>query len=237
MELLQHNVVLQDNRKRNPQSRPVVGDVARLDDGRVVARYRIDFQDGTSATACGDYALDDDPPTLRNVATPTNWTQWMGCEIEKAQGLYRQLGPNDFVPADSIEFASFRKTYPHVAAFVHLPTSAPRSPLFDVGPVQIPWHWHDLDWRQLLHRHDSGDFGIYGKYDDAPLSEEEVFTLSKQPVLTVNKATIAARSGPVRSRYHLSQYRIVSVLTMLSPRGARTLMVADNATADLAGRP
>jgi hypothetical protein len=237
MELLRTSIMLQDNRKRDPGSRPVVGDVARLDNGRVVARFRIDFEDGTSAWACGDYSLNEDPPALRNAATPKCWSRWMAGEIEKGQGRYRELGPRDFVPADELEYAAFRGAYPHVAAFLRLPTSAPRSPLFDVGRVQISLHGLDIDWRQLLRTHDSGGFGIYGKYDDVPLTEAEVFTLAEQPVITVNKAAIAAKSGPIRSRFNLPACRVVTVVTVLSPRGARTLMTAERTDADLAGHP
>jgi hypothetical protein len=236
MEVLETNVTLIDDRKRNPQSRAIVGDLARLDSGRVVARFRLRFEDGTTPWACRDYALEGERPVLSGGGTPKDWSRWVTDEIEKGQGQYRRLEPHEFVPAASIEFASFHKVYPHVAAFLNIPTQAPRLPLFDVGPVHIPRAWRDIDWRQLLHAHDSGDFGLYGKYDDSPLTDEDLWLLSERPVVTGNKASIAAKSGPIRSRYHLKG-RIVTVVTVLTPRGASTLMTADRADANLAAYP
>ena len=236
MEVMGNNVTLLNDRKRNPQSRPIVGDVARLEGGRVVARHPIVFSDGTSAYAIRDYNLGVDPPTLSGGATPKDWSEWMRRQRERRPGNYRELGPREFLPKDELEFADFRGRYPHTAAFMGLPEPQPRSPLFPVGPVHFPFEHFNIEWRRFLGRHDSGDFGIYGDYKAAKLSDEELWTLAEQSVLSQNAAAIAAKSGPIRSRFRDSG-RVVALVTVLSPRGPRTLITVESADAGLAGHP
>lgn len=235
MEVLARNVTLVDDRKRNPQGRALVGDVAKLEGGRVVARYPCTFADGTAAYACRDYSLDGDRPVLAGGATPKDWGEWMRVERERRQG-YRVLGSRDFLPAAELEYADFREQFPHTAAFLRLPVPAPRSPLFDVGRVDYPSQF-GAECRELLQMHDSGNFGAYGTYDGANLTDEELWTLVEQSVLTVNKASIASRVGPIRSRFHLPAGRVFALVTVLSPRGPRTLMVTDGGGADPNGLP
>lgn len=237
MKILQTNGLLQDLRKRNPQSRPLIGDIACLKGGRIVARYQLKFSDGTTAWAVRDYALDRDPPELLAGATPKDWGRWITEEIERGQGRYRELGPRDFVAAAELEHADFHQQFPHTAAFLKIPRPPSRSPLFPVGRVHYPAQWSGVEWRRLLEQHDGGDFGVYGKSDGVPLSDEEEWALAEQEVRIQNKFAITTKSGPIRSRYHLPSSRIVTVLTVLSPGGARTLMTADQADANLAGHP
>jgi hypothetical protein len=237
MEILASNVTLVDDRKRNPQSRAIVGDVAMFESGRVVARYRTTFGDGTSSYACRDYRLDGDCPVLSGGAVPKDWSTWMREELERGQGAYRLLHEGDHRSAKELEFADFRRRFPHTAAFVNLPVPVSRSPLFEVGQVRIPSRWPDIDWHHLLSEHDSGVFGIYGKYDHTPLSDEELWTLAEGSVLNMNKAAIASQSGPIRSRYRLSPSRTVAVVTVLSPHAPRTLITLGFTDADLAGHP
>ena len=243
MKILQTDATLEDRRKKNPQSRPLVGDLACLKGGRVVARYRLNFSDGTTAWALRGYALDRDPPELLTTgATPKDWWLWISEEIERGQGRFRELGPHEFVPADELEHARFRELWPHTAAFLKTPLPPTRSPLFPVGRVHYLSGWFDIEWRRLLQRHDSGDHGVYGKADATPLTDEEAWALAEQPVLVQNKAAIAAKSGPIRSRFPVAdasgrQSRIVAVVTVLSPRGPCTLMTATGADADLKAYP
>jgi hypothetical protein len=87
----------------------------------------------------------------------------------------------------------------------------------------------------LADQHAAGDFGLYGEWSDAPLTDEELWTL--EPVAVANRAALAAGSGAVRSRFVMSDACIaptwlaaakrgaVDVVTVLSPkRGPRTLM-------------
>lgn len=240
MKILQTGIVLQDLQKKNPQSRPLVGDLACLKGGRFIARFRLNFSDGTCAWALRDYALDRDPPELLAGVTPKDWSLWIKDEIERGQGSYCELGPRDYLPADELEHADFHKQFPHTAAFLKIPLPPSRSTLFPVGRVHYPRHWCDVEWRRLLQRHDSGDFGVYGKADGAPLSEEEEWALAEQEVRIQNKAAIAAKSGAIRSRFLLPgapRARVVTVVTVLSPSGPRTLMAAAFSEADLTAHP
>ena len=171
--------------------------------------------------------------------------------LERGTDRYRQLGPTDFLSDAEREFKRFRELWPYTAAACGLgaPPGAPS--LFALGTVFHLTRYGrpvgyddgrdearrilascDIAWRQYMARHSSGDFGLYGQHNEAPLTDEEVFTLAEQPVLSVNKASITAKAGPIRSRYALADslqrergmLAVLGVVTVLSPRrGPRTL--------------
>ncbi len=251
MELLKTGVVLHDPRKREPGSRPQLGDVAHLASGRLVARCRAVFEDGTAAYGCRDYSPDERPETAPRCPTPRDWSAWIDHEASRVPDRYRELRPTDFLSEAELEFARFRREWRHVSAAIGLDAPPAMRTLFKVGKVVYATRYgagpdsdnprwilttYDIAWRRLLERHTAGDFGLYGQYDDAPLTDEEVFTLAEQPVVVVNKHAIATQSGPIRSRFVLpdamqrekGKVAVVEVVTQLSPgRGPRTLMSVD----------
>jgi hypothetical protein len=158
-------------------------------------------------------------------------------------GRYRQLGPR-VEQQELLELKRFRTEWPHLAARIEATIGLDVSPapftLFELGPVwwanpRVSCADSAIDWRSLADQHAAGDFGLYGEWSDAPLTDEELWTL--EPVAVANRAALAAGSGAVRSRFVMSDACIaptwlaaakrgaVDVVTVLSPkRGPRTLM-------------
>jgi hypothetical protein len=246
MEVIQMGVVLSRPPKDKP-GRVQVGDVAKLTSGRLVARCRFDVGDGTSAYTCRDYDLGEVPETAPVCAAPTNWDRWIDEEMNRHPGQYRQLGPRD-CERERAEFAKFRAEWPavasRIAAWIDFEVSPAPADLFCLGTVLYPFQSPGVNWRGFVDRHAGGEFGAYGKYDPAPLPEEALWTISEQPIGVANRAAIAAKTGPVRSRFVLGDKRlpqgvlpqrpqlaVVDVLTVLSPRGPRTLMKAHSVDA------
>jgi hypothetical protein len=252
VQVLHTGIVLKKPPKGS-DGRPQTGDVARLASGRLVARCRVGFWDGTVAYGCRDYDPGETPDTAPSCVLPVDWSGWIDREMQRFPGLYQRLGPTDFVPECQLEFTKFRREWPNVAAVMGLDAAQVKVTLLDVGEVWYPapgrvfdqrssaW-WQprvglgarNVNWRRFADQHAAGVFGVYGQYDPAPLTEEELWTLAEQPILAANKAAIAAGAGPIRSRFVLvelpeeSRLAVVDVVTVLSPKiRPRTLMVTD----------
>ena len=142
--------------------------------------------------------------------------------------------------AAELEFADFKRQWPHVAAGWGSRRGATIPALFKVGETHYPYLEGGVDWRQLIDRHAAGDFGELGRYNAEALTEEEEFRLGELPPSVVNRASIAAKSGPVRSRYRVpmaagervATHALVDVVTVISPRnGPRTLITCVDAEA------
>jgi hypothetical protein len=224
MRMLHTNIPLRDCRKRQPDSRAQIGDVAELANGRLVARCLFSFGDGSGAYGCRDYSSDETLDTAPIIVSPTDWSRWMDHELNRRPAWYRPLEAKQFLSAAECEYAEFRKAYPCTAAFIELPKPPARAMLFDVG--HIVYDYQRMDAKRccsLVERHTVGDFGEHGKYDDASLTEEELFCLVEQPIVLQNKAAIASQSGAIRSRFGA-----VDIVTVRSPRGTRTLIRCAN---------
>jgi hypothetical protein len=238
MRVLQTGIVLYDRRKGGPSGPAQTGDVAELASGRLVARCHFDFGDGTGGSGCRTYDQGELPETAPCIPAPTNWGRWIDAELNRHPGQYRGLGPRDY-DREIAEVKKFRGEWPLITARLAevLDLGALPTALFGLG--QILWAdtgvflaGYSIDWRQLADRHASGSFGCHGEYSDTPVTEEQLWTLGEQPILVANKVAIAAKSGAVRSRFVLPKARTqddrklgaVDVVTVLAPRGPRTLM-------------
>jgi hypothetical protein len=231
MEIVQTGVTLYRPAKGRPGG-PQVGDVARLASGRLVARYRFDFDDGTRAYACRDYDPGENPETAQQLVAPTNWNRWIDAEVNRYPDRYHSLEPADYA-LERAEIRKFQREWPHLAArlaeVIDLAVIPVPTTIFELGPVLS--ESRGSKWRRLTDQHAAGSFGLYGEYDDSPVTDEELWTLSEQPILVANKAAIAANSGPVRSRFLLgnekvedkTKHVVADIVTVLSPRGPRSL--------------
>ena len=64
---------------------------------------------------------------------------------------------------------------------------------------------HHIDWPHYLGEHTLGEFGEFGRYDDAvELTAGQVFALGLEPVGVQNRHAIATGYGWVRSRIILA---------------------------------
>ncbi len=191
-----------------------------------------------------------------------DWSYQIDQEMNRIPGAYQQLGPRE-----EHEYSRFRREWPWTAAAltkaIGLDCPPPRATRFQVGPVFYPTASFLLphssarsnprvcpegvrvDWHGLVDDHAGGSFGVYGGYDDAPLTDEGI--------LAANKAAIAAGAGAIRSRFILpdalqrsfsqeargkTNRVCVDVLTLLSASSARwpsrTLMTIEYV--DVSGR-
>jgi hypothetical protein len=248
MQVLKENIVLLDRRKREPQSRAQVGDVARLESGRLVARCRFQFDDGTHAYAIRDYDPGETPESAPSFVSPTDWGRYIDHEINQNPGRYRRLEPRDY-DRERAEVVRFRREWPIVSKRIEeaidLCVTAAPAALFDLGSTLwanqgVGMPDYDIDFRGFADKHAAGDWGTHGKYDPAPLTEEESWLIGSQSVAVQNRAAIAARSGAVRSQFVLFDERdgkkasdytpgkprlaVLEALTVLAPRGPRTLV-------------
>jgi hypothetical protein len=234
MDVVQTGLVLY--RPPRDTGRPQVGDVARLAGGRLVARVRFEFEDGTRAYACRDYDPSENPETAPLCAAPMDWSREIEAELNRRPGCYRQLEPRDY-ERERLEFAKFRVEWPftakRIAEAIDLEASAAPADLFDLGLTLYPYQDQGT-WRRFADRHAAGDFGLYGAFSSAPLADEELWTLAELPIVVGNRAAIAAKSGAIRSRFPVGrtesrspekpQLKVVDAVTVLSRGGPRTLL-------------
>src|SRR5262249_31431688 len=88
------------------------------------------------------------------------------------------------------------------------------APLFNVGlvrwPANPPHPFNIIDTNWLRARvaldHAVGDFGLHGKGDLRPLSDEDVFTIGLLDRARQNSATIISGSGAIESLYPLRAF-------------------------------
>lgn len=237
-EVVQRNVLLSESLHGGHAVR-IRGDVARLSDGTLSARWATPLSDGTPATSSAPYDPLADAATVRLGARPFDGAAFIAAQLESKLGGYHSLGPD----ADEQEVIRFRKEWPHVADRLCLDGPLLSFRLFDPGPVSYPKGPGAPDfWRAFIERHCSGDHGRNGEYDSKPLAADQEWTIDSQPVDVQNRAAIASRSGVVRSRFEIaadeqphfakatgsSRRVVVDVLTVMGRSGPRTLCTLAN---------
>ena len=237
-----------------PEQRAVVGDVARLSDGRLLARSTEEKFAFCSATGRrrrdGElhtyWSFDFDPKVPRRVIAtgPPDLAPGMAATMERlaARSPLGIVGAT----AEDAEFAEFTGKYPRIAALLKIP-SGREPPLRSrhgtmPGVVSSPDRRCGVspEWASALVSHISGDYGRIGRHDPTPLTQEEKWLLGLLPRARLNDAAIESGNGSVTSEFVLpndlqqqldSGRRIgsdsrwcIHAWTIITPGGSRSLL-------------
>jgi hypothetical protein len=227
-EVIERNAIISSRKNSSvPDKRiHVTGDVARLHDGRTIAR--VAQADGDVMTfGYGPYdqttrqASQIDPQAFK----PASLFRATFEKGEIRDGWHRLSDAARISPKDA-EFTAFAKANPYVAEHLGIKPSAGATPaLFQCGTTQYTKRAigpNEDGWRELRDRHRSGDFGLNGTHG-ATLTDEEWFTVGLLPIDRQNSAAVFAQRGAIRSRFQINGY-VFDVLTILAGPSTRTLM-------------
>jgi hypothetical protein len=195
-QVLYRDVVLTDV-ARGTQS-PQKCDVARLSDGRQVARF---FRHSVWVY----HSFPEDPRVSSEfIASGYDWeTRWNNeLEAIRIRSQIRAL-QHTALMADC---KKFRELFPALADSLGLERERP-SQVFDVGPVHVgigmPHGLIGLDAWNYVDLHASGDFGTHGKLSSDPISPEQEFCAGMLKGERLNAYSIKSGSGIVRSEHVL----------------------------------
>lgn len=119
--------------------------------------------------------------------------------VERSQG-YRGYSRTE----EQNEVREFISKQPHVSRIMKLADHLPK-PVFDMGDAQSPRpgpnSQHVPEWFRWFDRHQTGDFGDFGAFQDRPLTEAEKWAPSLFGHAVENIHAIQNRTGCVQSRY------------------------------------
>jgi hypothetical protein len=224
-KVVESNTILRTDRNPGDADRKLttMGSVARLASGRLVARSVSHDTSGSVLLHYGEY----DPEITNTDLAPPAWRPdtYFAATLGRVSGDrgWHVLGPSD----DDAQLADFARREPAVARHIGLTLAGEIAGLFSGGVVRVEKAIglsHD-DFRSILAKHRSGDFGTWGSHNATPLSDEDLFMVGTLPVARFNSASIRAQSGSVRSTYdNILSHAAVSVLTILAGPATRTLM-------------
>jgi hypothetical protein len=237
-------VVLWDRARSSPLSKVVRGDLARLPDGRIFARYRDTLSDGSFAFGYAEFDLERDITTP--LPLPTDWAGRLAFRLQEGGGptFFHELtapprGENDKLCDE----------YPTLAEQLGITRTPVPAALFSTGRIRYPKVLHrsaglipELGyWRGLISDHSQGHWGLAGEFQDvAPLTEVELWTADELPIAVQNALAVKTGLGAVRSYYRLPEGAaavlrehapwqsqppppVIAVLTVLG-RGGETLL-------------
>jgi hypothetical protein len=108
-------------------------------------------------------------------------------------------------PVDKEEYMRFQAAWPSVSKLLSFPEEPPT--LFPIGiatyAIEVfPHVVVSSPWRELVDRHQSGDFGLNGRYSKVALTDELVWMQAGfEDIATRNSFAIATKALPVISRY------------------------------------
>jgi hypothetical protein len=202
--VIYEGIVLSRSNVGDKASATVVGSVAQLSDGRLMARVEGKDIDGAAIYAYEEWEQD---PNRRTdfAAQPRRDASGFRHALE-ALGRTEMLRPT----ALRLEIDRFKREYPELTVMLGLERHNP-PPLFDPGQVCAPTNPNapflvDLGRsRALLDRFMSCDFGIYG-CDISPPTAEEIWLDSSLPTPRRNVVALHKRSGLVRGHYELPEH-------------------------------
>jgi hypothetical protein len=246
--IIERGVVLSDRRKakRDPQrySKPVVGDVARLSDGRLIARFVRAGSDGTPLWQYIPYDPEVDVSTVY-LPAPTDWGERLRSKTEQIRGGHHTLLERNEV----LEVQRFRREFPSIAALPGLsgqleavvPYQSSR--LFEPGSVLYPIATEGVSfntewWRHWVELHASGDWGVHGHHVDKRYTDEDLWTRDEMAQNVQNSIACGTRSGACLSRWILgeeAQVRWLKPQLSYSELGERPTRCVDIITAFLRG--
>jgi hypothetical protein len=201
-EILHRCIVLhQRDPKRTVSGYPTFGDVARLEDGRLFARWEA-AGEGGPVTVCREWREGEDPVTAY-APIPQDWWQFQREQKEKfAAGSHRATLPDVLRDQDS-EVARFVREWPVVSSMLELtaPGDAPPA-LVDPSEIFYPRDCPMPQWRDYMARHVAGDLGSYGVVPAEPIADPStIWTIPLQPAAVQARHAIDTGRGVIRSRH------------------------------------
>jgi hypothetical protein len=197
-EILYKNVILADVARGTHA--PQTCDVARLSDGRQVARFQRDsvwhyHSFPSDPRVASEFIASGEPVAARFENS---------LEAVRIRSQIRALQHTGLMA----DCKKFRELFPALADFQGLESERPTH-LFDPGPcfvgISEPHGILGLDAWLYLDRHAAGDFGTGGKLLSAPLTDEETFCVGMLKGERSNAAAIQSGSGLVVSEFVLEE--------------------------------
>jgi hypothetical protein len=201
-EIIHRDIVLSARVPGDGKRFPVTGNVARLADGRLRARYFFTMCDGDRAAAVSPWS-EGDGTAQQLCSAPCDWRARIR-SLVRDTAQWATLNP---VPEDS-EIESFRRAWPKISDHIGLSPTLPPFRFFSAGRITVttaapPAMFPQERWWEFIDRHCGGDFGDYGTYDEVPVTDETIWTIAEQPVSIQNSAAISSGAGTVISQYML----------------------------------
>jgi hypothetical protein len=201
-EIIYTNVILSDLTRGTNAAQATLCDVARLADGRQVAR-------STSNGVLTYNTFPSDPRVAAEfIGSAENLSARFANQMEAVR-VRSQLRALQMTTLQA-EIHKFRLMFPAIADLQGLERERP-SPCFSTGEVFVgisaPHGLLGVDgvW-PIVDRHAAGDFGTHGHFSSTPLSPEEEFMIGLLPTVERrNSAAILSGSGIVRSEYVLEE--------------------------------
>jgi hypothetical protein len=234
--VLRRATVLQERNDRSGRQR-VFGDVARLPDGRCIARWQVRGWAGDTIWAFRQWFEQDDPGLC---LPPFDGRAFIWNQRNNRPEAFTRLDP---LPPTAAE--RFRRENPELAAELGLKPSPPAEVgLFAPGVTWVPVAPGGLPadpWRSYVNFHCRGAWGEYGSASSVPNEPGAAWMLFEAPIAVQNSAAAMAQVGVIKARYKLPEqwqpcftppndYRkypniltCLDVLTVLGPPGSETM--------------
>ncbi len=203
-EVVHRGMVLQDRTGSDGHARRLVGDVARLSDGRYMARWPFTNCDGTGSFGYREWAPGEN--VKKTVCgPPVDWKARFHDIVRDGTRNWMVLK----LEVQDPEIVKFCQAWPAVSARLGLDVEPPPFRLFDPGPVTVPQNtprgmFDQAAWWDYVNYHTAGEFGENGVIEEISLTDELEWTLHEKDVRVQNSAAIARQLGVVTSRYLLS---------------------------------
>jgi hypothetical protein len=238
-EVIYRGITLASANRGQQASHIIVGDIARLNDGRMIARVEGRDSDGTAIYAYEPYSSD---ANLRGDfgTQPYREAERFNRELEEIKIGFRlsALHPTEL----RAEIQRFKEAWPELTRKFGLEDDHP-APIFNPGEVvypQRPKEGFEIDitvLRQCADLHAAAQFGEFGSGNLAELTEEETWLASSLPCARRNIASIRLGTGLVESQFSLPAVQdrwrklrptqqdrsALKLTTLVRPTGNRTL--------------
>ena len=189
---------------------PLHGDVARLADGRYVARFMYPGIDGTTLLGFRPWERDEDVTKTNAIAT--DWAGRIRDKMQRVPGGWSPLLPTD----KEYEFAHSRPAFRRWRSPRRLSrSSGPLPPGRPRSLIQAPFNtktWYGgLAGSVLIFGAGTSLCTLaasscaHGPYITAAWSDDELWTRDELPVGVQNSIAIATRTGGIQSRFILDE--------------------------------
>jgi len=200
-QILHTDVVLAPAGRSDGAKAAVRGDIARLSNGDLMARRRVEAENRSTIFAFQRWAWGKEV-TPASFPAPLDWGAMLAHELRQHGLDYTSLP----TVLEDAGLAEFRARHPAVAE--RLAIDPPADPFRVFSPGRTFWCPRkplDFDtWREHVDEHTSGDFGLNGRYEDVDLTDDFLWTCHERAQAVQNSAAIAQGVGAVISRYPIS---------------------------------
>jgi hypothetical protein len=159
-EIIRRGIVLhaRDNRTQIA-GYPTVGDVARLEDGRLVARWLADCEGGPQIV-CREWR-EGENPIKTDQPVPKNWPAWFRSQKDGFAAGSHRTTLADVFPDDDSELARFHREWPVVSSLLELVPAQRPAAVVDPGEIFYPRDLVMPRWSEYLSRHVAGNLGAF----------------------------------------------------------------------------